>query len=75
MFEADRAQLRGVRPLFREAAQFDSRAIIQLGILLLIETPVVRVALSVAAFWLQHDRIYVLFTLVVLGILLYSLFG
>ena len=75
VFGADRTALSGVLPLLRGAAHLDSRAIIQLGILLLIATPVVRVAFSVVAFWLQRDRIYVAFTLVVLGILLYSLFG
>jgi|SRR5579864_7522893 len=75
VFEADRTALSGVRTLLLSAAHFDSRAIIELGILLLIATPVIRVAFSVVAFWLQRDRIYVAFTLVVLGILLYSLFG
>jgi uncharacterized membrane protein len=52
-----------------------SRSLIQLGLLLLIATPVLRVAFSVFAFALQRDRTYVVLTLVVLGVLLYSLFG
>lgn len=75
VFEAERAELRGLRPIVRDAIRLDGRAVIQLGILLLIATPVVRVAFSVVAFWLERDRIYVPVTLVVLGILLYSLFG
>jgi uncharacterized membrane protein len=51
------------------------RALIQLGLLLLIATPVVRVAFSILAFARQRDVVYVLFTLLVLGVLVYSLFS
>jgi uncharacterized membrane protein len=47
----------------------------QLGLLLLIATPIVRVAFSAVAFALEGDKMYVLFTLLVLAVLLYSLFG
>jgi uncharacterized membrane protein len=49
--------------------------ILQLGLLLLIATPIARVIFSVFAFALEGDRMYVAFTLVVLTVLLYSLFG
>jgi uncharacterized membrane protein len=51
------------------------RALIQLGLLLLIATPVLRVAFSILAFVRQRDVVYVLFTLIVLGVLIYSLFS
>ena len=51
------------------------RGLIQLGVLLLIATPVARVAFSVYAFARQRDRLYVVVTLVVLALLLFSLFG
>lgn len=50
-----------------------SRWIIQLGLLLLIATPVARVALSLIAFLLQRDHMYVVITAIVLGVLIYSL--
>lgn len=50
-----------------------ARSIIQLGVLLLIATPVLRVAFSLAGFALERDRHYVLITSAVLAILLYSL--
>ena len=50
-----------------------ARSIIQLGILLLIATPVARVALSLVGFALERDRTYALITGTLLGILLYSL--
>jgi uncharacterized membrane protein len=52
-----------------------SRWVIQLGLLLLIATPVARVALSLVSFLLQRDRTYVVVTAIVLGLLLYGLVG
>jgi uncharacterized membrane protein len=51
----------------------DPAAIIQLGLLILIATPVARVAFSVFAFAQERDWLYVVVTLIVLGLLLYSL--
>ncbi|WP_375500220.1 DUF1634 domain-containing protein [uncultured Nostoc sp.] len=51
------------------------RAIIQLGLLLLIATPIVRVFISLLTFLLQREFIYVIVTLLVMTILIYSLVG
>lgn len=48
---------------------FQPLAIIVLGLLILMVTPVIRVAISAFAFGLEHDRVYVGITLVVLAIL------
>ena len=50
-------------------------AVIGLGMLLLIATPVVRVALSVFFFFTQRDWLYVGITLFVLAVLVLSLFS
>jgi uncharacterized membrane protein len=50
-----------------------ARSIIQLGLLVLIATPIARVAFSLAAFTLERDRAYVVISAIVLTILLYSL--
>jgi uncharacterized membrane protein len=47
--------------------------LIQLGLLLLIATPVARVVFSVAGFAIERDWMYVVITLLVLLTLLYSL--
>lgn len=52
-----------------------SRGIIQLGILLLIATPVARVIFSVLVFLWQRDFIYVFITSFVLAGLIYGLIG
>ena len=74
VFNGARAAIDSLSPILSGVARLDGRAIIQLGLLLLIATPVIRVIFSVAAFWLERDRAYVAFTLVVLAVLLYSLF-
>jgi len=51
------------------------RWIVQLGLLLLIATPISRVALSLLAFGRQRDWLYVGLTALVLALLLYGLLG
>jgi len=61
--------------IVRNIRALNSYGIIQLGLLVLIATPIVRVMLSVVAFALERDLLYVSATLIVLGTLLYSLFA
>jgi uncharacterized membrane protein len=49
-------------------------AFAQLGLVVLLATPVLRVATSVVGFWLEGDGLYVAITLGVLAILLGSIF-
>ena len=67
--------LRGLGGIADLAADWRGRGIIQLGLLILLATPVARVAFSIVAFALQRDRLYVAITLVVLAVLLYSIVG
>jgi uncharacterized membrane protein len=48
------------------------QAVVMLGLMLLIATPVLRVAVSVVVFLVQRDRIFVAITVVVLAALLFS---
>lgn len=48
------------------------QAIVAVGLLLLIATPITRVAISILAFIYQKDRVYTLITLAVLCLLLLS---
>jgi uncharacterized membrane protein len=61
-------------PVFAGVRHLDSRSIIRLGILLLIATPIMRVAYCVFGFAAQKDRIYVVVSSIVLTVLLYSFF-
>jgi uncharacterized membrane protein len=75
VFLGEPANLRGISGIIADARALSGRGIIQLGILLLMATPVARVVFSVAAFALQRDRTYVVITLIVLAMLCFSLFG
>jgi uncharacterized membrane protein len=75
VFHGEPADLRSVSGVVTEALSLQSRGIIQLGLLLLIATPIARVAFSIFAFAQQRDRTYVIVTLVVFTVLLYSLLG
>jgi uncharacterized membrane protein len=66
---------RTVAGIVRGALSLRGRGIIQLGLLLLIATPIARVAFSILGFAEERDRMYVLFAAIVLAVLLYSLIG
>ncbi len=59
--------------IVRSAAHFESLGLIQFGLLILIATPVARVAMAVVGFALERDRLYTVVSLIVLVILAFSL--
>ena len=67
--------LQTVSGVVKDALQLRSEAVMQLGLLLLILTPVARVALSAASFTVKRDWMYVCITLIVFAVLLASLVG
>ncbi len=75
VFDGEPTQLRTVRGIVGQAWEWHGNGLIQLGLLLLIATPVARVAFSVGAFLYERDWTYVLVSLLVLGLLFYSLFS
>ena len=75
VFRSEPSNLRSVGKIVRDAFALQGRGIIQLGLLLLIATPVARVAFSIFGFAEEHDRLYVIVASLVLLILLYSLVG
>jgi uncharacterized membrane protein len=75
VFRGEPAELRSVLGVLRGIGAGHSAALIQLGLLLLIATPIARVALAAAGFATQRDRTYVVITLIVLAVLAASLAG
>jgi uncharacterized membrane protein YfcA/uncharacterized membrane protein len=75
VFHGEPAELSSVGGVLRGVAAGHSASLIQLGLLLMIATPIVRVAYSVYAFAAQRDRTYVAITLIVLAALAASLAG
>jgi len=72
-FVADPMASRGIAEVFRGIPAGESRGLIQLGLLLLIATPVARVAFSLYLFARIRDSIYCAITAIVLAVLLFSL--
>lgn len=75
VFQGEPEELRTVTGVFHGALALRGPGLIQFGLLILIATPIARVAFSVVAFLYQRDWAYVVVTLVVLGLLVYSLLG
>lgn len=75
IFHGEPADLRGINGILHDALELSGRGLIQFGLLLLLATPVARVAFSIAAFALQRDWLYVGVTVVVMGVLLYGIVG
>jgi uncharacterized membrane protein len=75
VFHGEPPDLRTVTGVLKGILEWSPLTWMQFGILLLIATPVARVAFAVFAFAAQRDGTYVVITLIVLGILLYSLSG
>lgn len=73
VFRGEPSDLRSVGGIIGDVSDVRGRGLIQFGLLLLIATPVARVVLSAAIFTAERDRRYVVFTLIVLAVLVYSL--
>lgn len=72
-FRAESSQFRTLSGILADALAMDGQGIIQLGLLLLIATPIARVVFSILGFAAERDWVYAVFTVVVFLILLYSL--
>ncbi|WP_341528445.1 DUF1634 domain-containing protein [Nostoc sp. UHCC 0302] len=75
IFRSEPSYFRNPEAVATAAFSGRRRGIIQLGLLLLIITPVARVAFSLVAFMRQRDSTYIVVTLIVLAGLLISLSG
>jgi uncharacterized membrane protein len=73
VFVSEPDALRKPGRLFGEIGHGSAAALIQLGVLLLIATPVARVVFAVIAFLVERDWLYVSISMIVLGVLVFSL--
>lgn len=74
-FRGEPNGLRSIAGIWQAVRAGRGRGIIQLGLLLLIATPVARVAYLIYAFSRQKDRLYAAVALLVLLLLAYGLTG
>lgn len=73
VFAGEPAALRSLGGILASAGALSGRGLVQAGLLLLIATPVARVAFSAVGFVRQRDWLYLGITLTVLALLAYSL--
>ena len=75
VFHAEPASLESISGIVGQALAGTARGIIQLGVLLLIATPVMRVAFAVIGFAWERDIRFVAISLAVLALLAFGLFS
>lgn len=74
-FRGESLDLGGAAGALRSARQVRPGGIIEVGLLVLVATPVARVVVAALAFAHQRDRLYALIALIVLSGLLFGLLG
>jgi uncharacterized membrane protein len=74
-FHGEPANLRTLRGILAGALALEPKPAMQLGLMILVATPIARVMSSAIGFALERDRFYVVITLLVLGLLLAGLLG
>jgi uncharacterized membrane protein len=72
-FVAGGPAIRTLAGIVQSAAHLNGEGLIQIGLVLLILTPVARVAMAVVGFFMERDRMYGVVSLIVLFILALSL--
>ena len=74
-FRGEPEALKSIPAVIQGVVSNRAHAIIQLGLLLLIATPIARVLFAAFGFAMEKDYLYVALTLIVLAVLLYSFLG
>ncbi len=67
--------LRHMPGILKGVFSLSGQAIIQLGVVVLLATPILRIFFSAIAFALEKDYLYVGITLIVLGIIVFGMVG
>lgn len=74
-FSGEPAGYTSLTGIIKGLASGSATEIIQLGVVILIATPIIRIAFSLVAFAMEKDRLYIFITFIVLIIILGSMFG
>jgi uncharacterized membrane protein len=73
LFSGEPFRFINLRQILKNAVKGHARSIIQLGLLLLIATPIARIVFSIVGFILEKDYLYVTITAIVLLVIIASL--
>ena len=71
-FRGEPDKMKNPVPMWKAILHGEGRPLIALGLLLLILTPIARIAFSVAGYWMEKDYLYVAITLFVLAVILWN---
>lgn len=69
IFEGAPLYLRELSTIIPQVFNFDGAAIIQIGVIALIATPILRVFFSLITYIIEKDKLYIVITLIVLAII------
>lgn len=72
IFDGEPASLKGIFHILKDVKTNNALSIIQLGIIILLATPIIRVLSCLILFATSRDFLYVVISAIVLGVLLYA---
>ncbi|WP_184544805.1 DUF1634 domain-containing protein [Mucilaginibacter sp. FT3.2] len=75
LFIGEKGGLNTGSAIWHGATAMQAKGIIQLGVMVLIATPILRIMFSLIGFILEKDRLYIGITLIVLSVMMFSIFG
>lgn len=75
IFNGAPANLRHLRGILDGVLSLNGPAVIQLGVVVLLATPILRIFLSAIAFAMEKDYLYVVITLIVLAVICVGMIG
>lgn len=73
LFSGEPFRFINLRQILKNVVKGHARSIIQLGLLLLIATPIARIVFSIIGFIIEKDYVYVTITSIVLLVIIMSL--
>ena len=74
-FIGTKAGFTTIGEILKGAYAINAKGIIELGVIVLIATPIFRIAFSLVGFIIEKDKLYIGITLTVLAVMMLSIFG
>jgi uncharacterized membrane protein len=74
-FTGAKAGFTSLGEIFKGVCTANAKGVIELGVVALIITPILRIAFSLAGFIIEKDKLYIWITFTVLAIMMASIFG
>ena len=74
-FIGTKARFTTISKILKGVYAINAKGIIELGVIVLIATPIFRIAFSLVGFIIEKDKLYIGITLIVLAVMMFSIFG